>query len=475
MSAPAAPRGFTDEAIADLLRRRDEPAWMRERRQAAWEAYQAIPMPVRTDEEWRRTDLRPLRLGEVEPFGMDGAGGPGGESLLPEAERDERLAGFLGIRDARAVERRLDDVWAARGVIFTDLATALREHPELVRDHFMTRNVPATDSKFAALHGAFWDNGAFLYVPRGVVVDAPFRVVVAADVPGRASLPHTLIVLGEGSQATYVETFTSPDLAPQGFSSRVAELFLGPASHLDYASVQHWGRSVFDFHTERALLEKDSTLVLHSIEMGSRLSKGRVESIMHGPGSNARLIGLYFGDGSQHLDRYTLQDHQAPNATSDLLFKGVLTDKARSVYSGLIRVHPHAQKTDAYQKNRNLLLSRTARADSIPNLEIGANDVRCTHGATVGKVDEDELFYIMCRGITRADATRLIVEGFVDPQIEELPIAGLRDALKREIGARVGAAVEPIADEPTADEPAGVEPDTAAAAALGASPAGAPA
>jgi Fe-S cluster assembly protein SufD len=173
--------------------------------------------------------------------------------------------------------------------------------------------------------------------------------------------------------------------------------------------------------------------------MGGQLSKGRVETILRGPGTDARLIGLYFGDGKQHFDRYTLQDHQAPSARSDLLFKGVLTDEARSVYSGLIRVHPKAQKTDAYQQNRNLLLSRTARADSIPNLEIGANDVRCTHGATVGKVDEEELFYIMCRGLTRAEATRLIVEGFVDPQIEELPIAGLRESLRREIGARVAA------------------------------------
>lgn len=439
MSAPAARRGFTADAVTDLLQRRDEPAWMRERRQAAWQAYEQIPMPTRQDEEWRRTDLRPLKLDQVEPFGAPSGAAGAAESLLPPDEREDTLAGFLGFRDGQLVERRLADEWAARGVIFTDLATAVREHEDLVREHFMTRCVPVTDSKFAALHGAFWDNGPFLYVPRGVAIEAPLRVVISADTAGRASLPHTLVILAVGSQVTFVEEVISADTTSQGFSSRVTELFLGPDSHLDYANVQHWGRSVFDFHTERALLEKDSTLVLHSIEMGSQLSKGRVETIMHGPGTSARLIGLYFGDGRQHLDRYTLQDHQAPNATSDLLFKGVLTDQARSVYSGLIRVHPHAQKTDAYQQNRNLLLSRTARADSIPNLEIGANDVRCTHGATVGKVDEEELFYIMCRGLTREEATRLIVEGFVDPQIEELPIAGLREALRREIGARVGA------------------------------------
>ncbi|MFI5274854.1 MAG: Fe-S cluster assembly protein SufD [Ktedonobacterales bacterium] len=438
MTAPAAPRGFSADALERLTRRRDEPEWMRERRAEAWRVFVALPMPTQQDEEWRRTSLRALKLDRV---ALEAAPTKAKGKLLPAAEQGEAFAGFLALHDGQVAERRVSDELAARGVIFTDLASAVREHGDLVREHFMTTCVPASDGKFAALHGAFWDNGVFLYVPRGVVIEQPLRVVISASMAGRASLPHTLIVLGEASQATYVEQVMSQDDDESGFCSRVSELFLGPNAHLDYANVQHWGRAVLDFHTERALLEKDSSLVLHSIELGSKLSKGRVESIMRGPGTNARLVGLYFGDGEQHLDRYTLQDHQAPNASSDLLFKGVLTDKARSVYSGLIRVHPHAQKTDAYQQNRNLLLSRTARADSIPNLEIGANDVRCTHGATVGKVDEDEVFYIMCRGLTREDATRLIVEGFIDPQIEELPIAGMRETLRAEISQRVSASV----------------------------------
>jgi Fe-S cluster assembly protein SufD len=439
MSAPAVRRGFTTEAVAELIAQRHEPEWMRERRQAAWQTYEEMPMPTQQDEEWRRTSLRGLKLDAVEPYGPP----VGGEAtLLPEAEREEHLAGFLGFRDARLVEQRLDEAPRARGVVFTDLPTALRDHDALIREYFMTQCVPATDSKFAALHGAFWDNGTLLYVPKGVAVELPLRVVVQTASTGRASLPHTLIILAEGSQATFVEEVVSTDASVAGFSDRVTEIFLGPGARLDYANVQQLSHTDYDFHTERALMDRDSTLVMHSIEMGSQLSKGRVETILRGPGTDARLIGLYFGDGKQHYDRYTLQDHRAPNAKSDLLFKGVLTDEARSVYSGLIRVHPHAQKTDAYQQNRNLLLSRTARADSIPNLEIGANDVRCTHGATVGKVDEEELFYIMCRGLDRAEATRLIVEGFVDPQIEELPIAGLRASLRREIEQRVGAGAQ---------------------------------
>jgi Fe-S cluster assembly protein SufD len=435
MTAPVARRGFTEEAIQELIARRAEPDWMRERRLDAWRAYQAIPMPARTDEEWRRTDLSRLRLDEIEPFAEEGEG-PG--TLVPPAERDERFAGFLGFRDARRVEYSFDKELAAAGVIFTDLATAVREHPDLVREYFMTRCVPPEDSKFAALHGAFWDNGVFLYVPRGVAVEHPLRAVISAGLRGTSSLSHTLIVLEEGSQAVYAEDYISPDVKEQGVSSRIVEIILKRDANLHYVGTQRWGRAVYDFHTERALLGQDTVLNLQTIELGSRLSKGRVESILEGDGANVKLLGLYIEDGNQHLDRYTLQDHKGQAGVSDLLFKGVLTDKARSVFSGLIRVHPTGKKTAAYQQNRNLLLSRTARADSIPNLEIAASDILgCTHGATVGKVDEEQLFYLMCRGLTRVEATRLIVEGFVDPIIEQVPIATLRDSLRQEVQERV--------------------------------------
>lgn len=437
MTAPVARRGFTEEAVNELIERRDEPEWMRERRRQAWQAYQDTPMPTRQDEEWRRTDLRELKLNDYAPYTESATSAEA--TLLPESERAEAPAGFLGLRNAQKVESALDAELAAKGVIFTDMVTAVREHGDLVREYFMTRCVSATDGKFAALHGAFWDNGVFLYVPRGVVVEKPLRAVISAGLANSSSLSHTLIILEAGSQAVYAESYTSPEGEANGFSSRVVEIFLKPDSNLHYVGVQHWARNVFDFHTERALLDRNSVFALHSVELGAKLSKGRVEAIFHGPGGDAKLQGLYIEDGTQHLDRYTLQDHRASNCTSDLLFKGVLADKSRSVYSGLIRVTPEGKGTAAYQQNRNLLLSRTARADSIPNLEIGANDILgCTHGATVGKVDEEQIFYLMCRGLTKLEATRLIVEGFVDPLVEKVPIAGLRESLRREIQARVG-------------------------------------
>jgi Fe-S cluster assembly protein SufD len=444
MTAPVARRGFTEEAVRELIASRNEPDWMRQKRFGAWRAYQALPMPVRTDEEWRRTDLSRLRLGEVSPF-AEGAEAP--HTLVPSTEHAESYAGVLGLHNGRRVEYRLSDDLRRQGVIFTDMATAVRDHAELVRPYFMTEVVPAADSKFAALHGAFWETGVFLYIPKGIVVEQPLRAILSAGLSGASSLTHTLIVLDENSQAIYAEDFVSAEAKPQGFSTRVVEIILKQQANLRYVGSQRWGRNVYDFHTERAFLGQESQLTLQTIELGSGLSKGRVEAILKGSGASAKLLGLYIEDGSQHLDRYTLQDHQGPAGTSDLLFKGVLSQKSRSVFSGLIRVHPNARQTAAYQQNRNLLLSRTARADSIPNLEIGCNDILgCTHGATVGKVDEEQLFYLMCRGLTRTAATRLIVEGFVAPILDQIPIEALREALRAEVQERVSA-VE-IAEEP---------------------------
>jgi Fe-S cluster assembly protein SufD len=394
-------------------------------------------MPARTDEEWRRTDLSRLRLGEVSPFAE---GGAPGETLVPAAERKEAYGGFLGVRDGQPVEYQLSDDLRRKGVIFTDMATAVREHGELVRPYFMTEVVPAGEGKFAALHGAFWETGVFLYVPAGVAIEQPLRAIISAGLAGASSLAHTLIVLEENSQAIYAEDFVSDEVKPQGFSTRVVEIILKQQANLRYVGSQRWGRNVYDFHTERAFLGHGAELALQTIELGSGLSKGRVEAILKGSGASAKLLGLYIEDGNQHLDRYTLQEHHGPAGTSDLLFKGVLSDKSRSVFSGLIRVEPHARQTAAYQQNRNLLLSRTARADSIPNLEIGCNDILgCSHGATVGKVDEEQLFYLMCRGLTRTEATRLIVEGFVAPIIDAIPIETLREALRAEVQERVSA------------------------------------
>lgn len=436
MTAPTKPRGFTEEALSEFIAGRAEPAWMTARRQAAWQAYQAMPMPdTRKDEEWRRTPLQRLRLDATSP--LPAAHGSQTAPLAPHTDLAASLTLVDGIvTDQTAIRADL----ALRGVIVTDLRTALRDHADLLEQHFMTQAVKATDSKFTALHGAFWDNGIFIYIPKGIAIELPIGVVIASVAPGRASLNHTLIVMERDSQLKYIEELRGGDLGDQAFSNRVIELVLGDGATLDFATVQRFSASMFDFYHTRAVQGKDTNLILHTIELGAKMSKGHIEAALLGAGSNVRLAGLYFADQDQHLDRFTLQDHYGTATTSDLLFKGIVADRSRSVYSGYIRIHPGAKQSRAYQQNRNIQLSRTARADSNPSLEIAENDILgCTHGATVGKVDEEQLFYLMCRGLDRSTANQMIVEGFLNELIDAIPLASMQQSLRDEISTRVTA------------------------------------
>jgi Fe-S cluster assembly protein SufD len=439
MTAPTKPRGFTEEAIAELIAGRGEPAWMTARRQAAWEAYQAMPMPdPRKDEEWRRTPLRRLELDDAAPLAATASAEVA--PLAPIAD----LSASLALVDGVVTDRQpVSDALRKKGVIVTDLRSALTEHADLIERYFMTTAVKPGDAKFAALHGAFWDNGVFVYVPKGVVVDLPIGVVVQSVAPGRASLTHTLVVLERDSHIKYVEELrggTPENEDAQAFSSRVIEILMADNATLDYATIQRFGPAMYDFYQTRVIQGKETNLTLHTVELGAAMSKGHIEAMLQGDGAHAKLLGLYFADHDQHLDRFTLQDHQGRATTSDLLFKGVVADTARSVYSGYIRVHPGAKQSQAYQQNRNIQLSRTARADSNPSLEIAENDILgCTHGATVGKVDEEQLFYLMCRGLNRAQATQMIVEGFIDVLIAAIPLASVQESLREEIIARVEA------------------------------------
>lgn len=435
MTAPTKPMGFTEEAFAAFLAARAEPAWMTERRQAAWHAFQALPMPdPRKDEEWRRTPMYRLNLEVASPLVA------AGHAATAPLAKDAQVAASLMLVDGVAIPgKALGAELHKQGVIVTDLRTALAEHPALLQTSFMTRALHP-DTKFTALHGAFWDNGIVVYVPRGVAVEAPVTAIIAAVTPERASLNHTLIIMERGSQLQYVEELRSGDTTAQSFSCRAIEILMEDGATLDFATIQRFGPAMLDVYTSRAVMGNDTNLLLHTVELGAALSKGHIEAELRGNGANARLFGLYFASHEQHLDRFTLQDHRGVNTTSDLLFKGIVADHARSVYSGYIRVHPGAKKARAYQQNRNIQLSRKARADSNPSLEIAENDILgCTHGATVGKVDEEQLFYLMCRGLDRSTATQMIVEGFVDQLIAAIPLDAVQESLRDEIRRRVEA------------------------------------
>ena len=420
-------------AVEALSRGKGEPAWMLDLRRKAWRFFEEIPWPTGTEETWRRTRLTGFNAEGYQPLaGASSDAVPSGETAKSLAE--VKSVGSLAIVDGSAVHRELDPALAARGVILTDLDSAVRDHPELVKAHF--NSVVATDeNKFSALHYALWTSGTFVYVPRNVVVDEPLQTVVSQQAGALAGFHHTLVVTGEGAAVTLAEDFLGAD---RGMSDSVVELAPGPGSKLHYLHLQNLADTAWNFSTQRMLLTRDSLVRYFIGSWGSRLSKNWINMEMNGPGSHGELLGLYFPGGRQHLDHHTNQWHRVANTTSDLLIKGALKDRARSVYQGYIKVWPGAQKTNAYQANRNLMLSKQARADSIPGLEIEADDVRCTHGATVGQLPEEYVFYLMARGIARTEAERLIVQGFFEEVLDRIPVEGVRNKLEGEIARKLG-------------------------------------
>lgn len=433
----AALTGFSREAVEALSHWKQEPDWVLAARLAAWDIYEQLPAPKRSDEEWRRTDTRTLKLDVLRPFAEANGAAPVANPA-GVASDGAANAGAVGQRDATTVDFSVSAELAAQGVIFCDLDTAVREHADLFRQYFMTEAVPVTFGKFEALHAAFWQGGIFLYVPKGVRVELPFRSFVQAVEPGSALFTHTLAIVEAGAEAFVVDSYNSETQERQAFTSGVVELILRDDAKLRYVQLQDWGRHTWNIMTERAILGRDATLRSLHVTLGSKFSKSSIGSHLRGENSLAEMLGIFFGDGDQFFDHHTWQLHESPHTTSDLEFKGALKGTARSVYSGLIKVFEGAQKTDAYQQNRNLVLSRGARADSIPNLEIGANDVRCTHGATISQVEEEHLFYLQARGIERSEAQKLIVEGFFRPVIDRIPVEEIQGFLESAIARKVG-------------------------------------
>jgi Fe-S cluster assembly protein SufD len=374
-------------------------AFLAERRRVAAERSAALPVPTIRDEHWRYTNLR----------GIDFA------AYAPAASPVVLEAGSL-----------------PAGVLFMDLERAAAEHPQLIERYLGA--IVGTDEKFAAENAALWTDGVLVYVPRGVEIDEPLQARFTIGRDGAAQQWRVLVIAEEGSRFTFMEEHAEG--AP-GYANGVAELHIGAAAHVEYVSFQHRHLDTLHFAYHRAEVDRDAELDWVAVALGSKTGKSRMESRLIGPGSRSKLTGAYVLDGTQHVDLDTTQEHDAPNATSDLFFKGVLSESARSVWRGVIRVAEGAQKTDAYQENRNLVLSSRAHADSIPGLEIKANDVRCTHGATIGRVDPEELYYLMSRGLDRAAAERLIVEGFFVDAFQRISSAPLRERVQQTLLAKL--------------------------------------
>jgi Fe-S cluster assembly protein SufD len=308
---------------------------------------------------------------------------------------------------------------------------ALSEHEELLG------TLVGPDDKFTAHNAASWKHGLLVRVPAGVELEQPLYVRIAGSAQDGALFSRLLVVAEPGARFTLIEEYSSatPDLA--GYTNAAVELFVQEGAKLEYVSLQNLARGTWHFATHHARVERDAELDWVAGGFGSRRGKIRIQNDLTGPGATSRVTGAYFADGSQHLDYDTFQEHAAPHTTSDFAFKGALRDTATVVWRGMIRVERDAQKTNAYQENRNLLLSEKAHADSIPGLEILANDVRCTHGATLSQVDRDQLFYAMARGLTRGDAERLIVRGFFQDVLDRIELDPVREALADALESRI--------------------------------------
>ncbi len=401
-------------------------------RKRAFDEFLALPTPSQETEEWRYTDLSTFDL-DFAAFTEGGRadnldGVP--EAILAAAGVVGERAGLQIQRNSEVMVTHLDPALAERGVVFEDLDLAAERHPDLVELHLQTV-VPIERTRFTALHAAFRTGGTFLYVPDGIEVAVPLQALTWLDADGVAVFPHTLIVVGDNAEVTFIDRYASPSV--RGFSNAVAEIVTGAGSRVRYVSIQEWGDGVTHLGIQRARLGRDADFRSVAIGFGADLARAEAETILAEPGAFSEMLGVFFADGDQHFDHRSEQDHVAPNGTSDLLYKGALRDHSRAVYSGWVHVRPGAQKTNAMQTSRNIVLSEHAKADSIPNLEIEANDVRCGHAASVGPVEEDTVFYLMSRGIPRAEAERLIVFGFFQEVLDRITIDEVRESVSRAI------------------------------------------
>src|SRR3954453_13335448 len=384
-------------------------------RTEALDRYRELPVPGTTEEHWRFTNLRGF---DPESFSGTEATGAAPLSMVALDVAAEAVVTEAGIEITRAPAE----------IRFEPLADAHERLGSLVGWQ---------DDKFAAHNAAAWQHGLLVEVPAGVELERPLFVRVTNAVEQGSLFWGLLGVAGEGSRFSLIEEYasTSPELS--GYFNGVAELFVEQAAKLEYVSLQNLSQETWHFASHHARVERDAELDWVSGGFGSKRGKVRIQNDLAGPGATARVTGAYFADSTQHLDYDTFQEHIAPDTESDFAFKGALRDTATAVWRGMIRVERDAQKTNAYQENRNLLLSDKAHADSIPGLEIMANDVRCTHGATLGRINRDEVFYLMARGLNRAQAERLFVRGFFQPILDRIGSDEVRESLAAELEARM--------------------------------------
>jgi Fe-S cluster assembly protein SufD len=408
--------------------------WLKKLRATAWKRFEATPSPTRADENWRFATLQGILPEEVTVCEI--AGEEEAADWVARSVGEARAAGKMIFGNERLLlQEAYEGDLKERGVIWLPLLEAARQYPDLVQSHLMRDAAGLGSAKYAALHLSQLRAGTFLYVPRGVELALPLETFHWLGAAGGACFPHTLIIAEEGSRVTMMDYFQSSERNGAGWACGVNDIIVGAGASVTYVSVQDWGRRVTGFQLGTSVVGRDGRSLSLQVHLGGSRMRSESVSRLRGEGGRSDMLSVSVADGDQEYDQRTLQVHEVANTSSDLLYKNALDDAARTIFAGLIRVEPGAHRTDAYQKVRNLLLSGEAEANSAPGLEIEADDVRCSHGATTGEVDADQLFYLLSRGIPRHEACKLIVHGFLEEVLERLG----RPELTGYLGGRVYA------------------------------------
>jgi Fe-S cluster assembly protein SufD len=426
--------GFTPEAFTrHLASQAGAPAWWLDRKRAAYARFEALAMPSRTDEGWRFSNISGVNLaGFSTPASAAAPAQPRAALSVPSP------AATLTFADGRlAASTALAPELAARGVVVSGLAEALAKHSDLMREHFMAQPQKLGSAKFAALHEAFVQDGAFIFVPKGVELEQPILVVHSVSGAGSAVFPHTLVIAEDNAKVSVVDHFVSNDESRQ-FACGANDLYAGHGSRIAYAAAQCWSLQALSLQFNSTVVRRDARVQSLNLHLGGKQARHESLSQLQAPGGFSEMLAVTVASGAREFDQRTLQIHQAPNTKSDLLYKNALLDQARTIFSGLIVVDPDAQKTDAYQSNRNLMLSDDAESNSLPGLEIQANDVRCTHGATSSRIDPEQEFYLRSRGIPTKAANELLIFGFFEEVLDRLENDELHAALRALIRERFG-------------------------------------
>lgn len=412
---------FLSEAAFDhfLARHSELPQWLVQQKQKSWTDYLALPAPSRKMENWRFANVKGLN---VEGFHLaKPLTEEEGQSLVEKSKSIQNFSGKMVFgNDDLLAEEPLSEELIAQGVIFESLERAFTKHSAILEEFYMAQESALGSEKFTALHTALNRNGTLLFVPENVEIVLPFVSYHWSKGQEAAVFPHTLVIAKDNSKVTFVDVYASEEREGAQLACGVSTLYAGSGAKVEYHYVQNWNEDSLSFNRLTTVAQRDSNIRAFGLNLGSKHARSEGHTIIDGAGSNAELFSLTVAHGEQEMDQRTLQSHNAPHSRSDLLFKNVLLDNSKTIFSGLIKVAEQAQLTDAYQTNRNLLLSPSAEANSLPGLEILANDVKCSHGATTGQIDENQLFYLLSRGISKPTAQILLVFGFFEEIIEKM-------------------------------------------------------